>query len=68
MQDPAYAIQELVRVAEKGCRLALVRPIDAWGNYPIQAKYDPNSLSSSKLLAYFQVFLLLANMACKSNF
>jgi len=41
MQDPTYAIQELYRVAEKGCRLALVRPIDAMGNYPIQAKFDP---------------------------
>lgn len=41
MQDTAYAIQELTRVAEKGCRMALIRPIDAWGNYPIQAKYDP---------------------------
>ena len=41
MQDPTYAIQELHRVAEKGCRMALVRPIDAFGNYPIQQKYDP---------------------------
>jgi predicted TIM-barrel fold metal-dependent hydrolase len=41
MQDTTYAIQELYRVAEKGCRVALVRPIDAFGNYPIQAKYDP---------------------------
>jgi len=40
MQDPTYAIQELHRVADKGCRLALVRPIDAMGNYPIQPKYD----------------------------
>jgi predicted TIM-barrel fold metal-dependent hydrolase len=41
MQDPTYATQELYRVAEKGCRLALVRPVDAFGNYPIQARYDP---------------------------
>jgi predicted TIM-barrel fold metal-dependent hydrolase len=40
MQDPTYAIQELHRGADKGCRLALVRPIDAMGNYPIQPKYD----------------------------
>jgi predicted TIM-barrel fold metal-dependent hydrolase len=40
MQDPVYATQELHRVAEKGCRVALVRPIDAWGNYPIQPRYD----------------------------
>jgi hypothetical protein len=40
MQDPTYATQELHRVADKGCRLALVRPIDAFGNYPIQPKYD----------------------------
>jgi predicted TIM-barrel fold metal-dependent hydrolase len=41
MQDPTYATQELYRVAEKGCRLALVRPVDAFGNYPIQARYEP---------------------------
>jgi uncharacterized protein len=41
MQDPTFAIQELHRVAAKGCRVALVRPIDAMGNYPIQPKYEP---------------------------
>ena len=41
MQDPTFAIQELHRVATKGCRVALVRPIDAMGNYPIQPKYEP---------------------------
>jgi len=40
MQDPTFATQELYRVAAKGCRVALVRPIDAMGNYPIQPKYD----------------------------
>ena len=41
MQDPKFAEQEVYRVAAKGCRVALVRPIDAMGNYPIQPKYDP---------------------------
>ena len=41
MQDPILATRELYRVAEKGCRMALVRPIDAMGNYPLQTKYDP---------------------------
>jgi predicted TIM-barrel fold metal-dependent hydrolase len=41
MQDPVLAVQELHRVAARGCRLALVRPMDAMGNYPIQPKYEP---------------------------
>ncbi|MCH2173787.1 amidohydrolase [Myxococcota bacterium] len=41
LQDTTYAIQELHRVAEMGCRVALVRPIDAWGHYPTQPKFDP---------------------------
>ena len=41
MQDPVFATQELYRVAAKGCRVALIRPIDAMGGYPIQPKYDP---------------------------
>ncbi len=41
LQDPVFAIEELHRVAAKGCRVALVRPIDAMGNYPIQPKYEP---------------------------
>ncbi len=41
MQDPVFATQELYRVAAKGCRVGLVRPIDAMGNYPIQPKYEP---------------------------
>jgi predicted TIM-barrel fold metal-dependent hydrolase len=40
MQDPKFAAQEVYRVASKGCRVALVRPIDAMGNYPIQPKYS----------------------------
>ncbi|HKV55388.1 MAG TPA: amidohydrolase family protein [Candidatus Binataceae bacterium] len=39
MQDPKFAEQELLRVAAKGCRVGLIRPIDAMGNYPIQPKY-----------------------------
>ena len=41
MQSPAYAIEELYRVAELGCRVALIRPMDAQGNYPVQPKYEP---------------------------
>jgi uncharacterized protein len=39
MQDPKFAAQEVYRVAAKGCRVGLIRPIDAMGNYPIQPKY-----------------------------
>jgi predicted TIM-barrel fold metal-dependent hydrolase len=41
MQHPDYAIAEIRRVAALGCRVALVRPMDAMGNYPIQPKYEP---------------------------
>src|SRR4051812_30350532 len=41
MQHPNYAIEEIRRVAALGCRVALVRPMDAMGNYPIQPKYEP---------------------------
>jgi predicted TIM-barrel fold metal-dependent hydrolase len=41
LQNPKFAAQEIYRVADKGCRVGLVRPIDAMGNYPIQPKYDP---------------------------
>jgi predicted TIM-barrel fold metal-dependent hydrolase len=41
MQDPKFAADEVYRVAAKGCRVGLVRPIDAMGNYPIQPKYSP---------------------------
>jgi uncharacterized protein len=40
LQDPKFAEQEIYRVAAKGCRVGLIRPIDAMGNYPIQPKYD----------------------------
>jgi len=39
MQDPKFAEQEVYRVAAMGCRVGLIRPIDAMGNYPIQPKY-----------------------------
>ena len=41
MQNPRYAADEVYRVAAKGCRVALVRPIDAMGDYPLQPKYEP---------------------------
>jgi hypothetical protein len=40
MQDPKFAEQEVYRVAAKGCRVGLIRPIDAMGNYPTEPKYD----------------------------
>jgi predicted TIM-barrel fold metal-dependent hydrolase len=40
LQDPKFAVEELYRVAAKGCRVALVRPTDAMGNYPLQPKYE----------------------------
>src|SRR5260221_13889456 len=40
MQDPKFAEQEVYRVAVKGCRVGLVRPIDAMGNFPVQPKYE----------------------------
>jgi predicted TIM-barrel fold metal-dependent hydrolase len=40
MQNPKYAEQEVFRVAAKGCRVGLIRPIDAMGNWPIQPKYN----------------------------
>jgi predicted TIM-barrel fold metal-dependent hydrolase len=41
MQNPKFAVEELYRVAARGCRVGLIRPIDAMGNYPIQPKYEP---------------------------
>ena len=41
VQDPRFAVEELYRVAEKGCRVGLIRPVDAMGNYPVQPKYEP---------------------------
>jgi len=40
MQDPRFAVEEVYRVAAKGCRVALIRPTDAMGNYPVQPKYE----------------------------
>src|SRR5215510_10371752 len=52
MQNPQYAIKEIYRVAAQGCRVALVRPMDAMGNYPIQPKYEPvwNALEETGLV------------------
>jgi predicted TIM-barrel fold metal-dependent hydrolase len=41
LQDVKFAVAELYRVAGKGCRVALIRPTDAMGNYPVQPKYEP---------------------------
>jgi predicted TIM-barrel fold metal-dependent hydrolase len=41
LQDVKFAVAELYRVAAKGCRVALIRPTDAMGNYPVQPKYEP---------------------------
>ena len=41
MQNAQFAVQEVYRVAAQGCRVALVRPTDAMGNYPLQPKYEP---------------------------
>ena len=40
MQNPQYAAEEVYRVAAKGCRVALIRPMDAMGNYPLQPKFE----------------------------
>ena len=52
MQNPEYAAQEVYRVADKGCRVALVRPMDAMGNYPLQPKYETvwNALEETGLV------------------
>lgn len=41
VQNVQFAIEELYRVAAKGFRVALIRPIDVHGNYSIQPKYEP---------------------------
>src|SRR5260370_30403236 len=41
MQNPKFAVEELYRVAAMGCRVGLIRPIDAIGNYPIQPTSVP---------------------------
>ena len=52
MQNPQYAVEEVYRVAAQGCRVALVRPMDAMGNYPIQPKYEPvwNALEETSMV------------------
>jgi len=52
MQSPQYAAEEVYRVAARGCRVALVRPMDAMGNYPIQPKYEAvwNALEETGLV------------------
>jgi hypothetical protein len=35
----SFAEQEVYRVAGKGCRVGLIRPIDALGDFPLQPKY-----------------------------
>jgi len=40
LQDAKFAEAEVYRVADKGCRVGLIRPIDALGNYPLQPKYS----------------------------
>ena len=41
MQVPKFAVEELYRVAATGCRVCIIRPMDAMGNYPLQPKYEP---------------------------
>ena len=41
MQNAQFAVQEVYRVGAQGWRVALVRPTDAMGNYPLQPKYEP---------------------------
>ncbi|MEE9146402.1 MAG: hypothetical protein V3U27_03290, partial [Candidatus Tectomicrobia bacterium] len=33
IQDVRFAVKEVYRVADKGCRVGLIRPVDAMGNY-----------------------------------
>jgi uncharacterized protein len=40
-QDVRFAVEEVYRVAAYGCRVCLIRPMDAMGNYPVQPKYEP---------------------------
>jgi predicted TIM-barrel fold metal-dependent hydrolase len=41
IQDVRFAVDEVYRVAAQGCRVGLIRPVDAMGNYPAQPKYEP---------------------------
>src|SRR5207245_8816314 len=52
MQTPAFAAEEVYRVAKLDCRVALIRPNDAMGNYPLQPKYEPvwNALEETGLI------------------
>jgi len=52
IQNAQFAIQEIHRVAAQGCRVALVRPTDAMGNYPLQPKYEPvwNALEETNMV------------------
>src|SRR6185437_15304415 len=52
IQNAQFAIQEIHRVAAQGCRVALVRPTDAMGNYPLQPKYEPvwNALEETDMV------------------
>src|ERR1700682_4999109 len=52
MQNAQFAVQEVHRVAAQGCRVALVRPTDAMGNYPLQPKYEPvwNALEETSMV------------------
>jgi hypothetical protein len=52
IQDVRFATEEVYRVAAKGCRVALIRPMDAMGNYPVQPKYEPlwNALEETGMI------------------
>ncbi len=41
IQNPEFAAEELRRVAEKGFKVAVIRPVDAQGNYPIKPEMEP---------------------------
>jgi predicted TIM-barrel fold metal-dependent hydrolase len=48
MQHPDYAVQEIHRVAALGCRVALVRPMDAMGNYPLHRNTSRSGMRSKR--------------------
>jgi predicted TIM-barrel fold metal-dependent hydrolase len=41
MQEPSFAVREIARVAQKGCRAAVIRPVFHHGRYPNHPLYDP---------------------------
>jgi uncharacterized protein len=45
IQNPEYAVQEVRRVARRGFRVVLVRPIDANGHYPNRVFPPPERMS-----------------------